>query len=171
MEVLVASSSAEAGISCWDLQSGAERLRYKSCASPRHGLVCVGQRFLASSQLRDSKTSSGSVFYWSWSKVFPFYSVHLNCSTNCLWIFTQLFCFVLQPQVEVKSFPAEQIKPLAANNEGTYIVGGGSSGHIYLWEVTLFIYIYIYMYIHIHTHMCVCVWILVCNMKWTGSFI
>ncbi|KAF3443545.1 hypothetical protein FNV43_RR13231 [Rhamnella rubrinervis] len=100
MEVVVASSSVDAGIGCWNLQTGAELLRYKTCASPPHGLVCVGQRFIASSQLRDSSASSGSVLYWSWSK----------------------------PQVEVKSFPAEQIKPLAANHEGTYIVGGGSSG-------------------------------------------
>nr|KAJ0212229.1 hypothetical protein LSAT_V11C400200450 [Lactuca sativa] len=38
------------------------------------------------------------------------------------------------PQVEVKSFPAEAINPLACNTDGTYIVGG-VSGHIYLWEV------------------------------------
>lgn len=103
----MASSSLDAGIGCWDLQTGAEQLRYKSCASPPHGLVCVGQRFLASSQLRDPSASSGSILYWSWSK----------------------------PQVEVKSFPAEGIKPLAANREGTYIVGGGVSGDIFLWEV------------------------------------
>ncbi|KAH7523637.1 protein ROOT INITIATION DEFECTIVE 3 [Ziziphus jujuba] len=107
MELVVASSSIDGGIGCWNLQTGAEQLRYKSCASPPHGLVCVGGRFIASSQLRDTSASSGSVLYWSWSK----------------------------PQVEVKSFPAEQIKPLAANREGTYVVGGGSSGSIYLWEV------------------------------------
>ncbi|KAJ9674385.1 hypothetical protein PVL29_023753 [Vitis rotundifolia] len=106
-EVVVASSPVDAGISCWDIQSGAEHLRHRSCASPPHGLVCVADRFLASSQLRDSSSSSGSIFYWSWSK----------------------------PQVEVKSFPAEPIKPLAANREGTYIAGGGLSGDIYFWEV------------------------------------
>lgn len=37
--------------------------------------------------------------------------------------------------MEVKSFPAEPIKPLAANREGTYIAGGGLSGDIYFWEV------------------------------------
>ena len=42
---------------------------------------------------------------------------------------------VVQPQVEVKSFPAEPINPLASNSDGTYIVGGGASGDIYLWEV------------------------------------
>jgi len=41
-----------------------------------------------------------------------------------------------QPQVEVKSFPAEPIKPLASNHLGTYIVGGALSGDIYLWEVS-----------------------------------
>lgn len=71
MELLIASSSvADAGIGCWDLESGAEQLRYKSCASPPHGLACVGQRFLASSQLREQPSaSSGSILYWSWSKV------------------------------------------------------------------------------------------------------
>ncbi|XP_009359755.1 LOW QUALITY PROTEIN: protein ROOT INITIATION DEFECTIVE 3 [Pyrus x bretschneideri] len=107
MELVVTSSSVEAGIGCWDLRTGAEQLRYKLCASPPHGLICVGERFLASSQLREPSASSGSVQYWSWSK----------------------------PQVDVKSFPEEPINPLAANSEGTYIVGGGSSGNIYLWEV------------------------------------
>ncbi|PSS35841.1 Protein ROOT INITIATION DEFECTIVE like, partial [Actinidia chinensis var. chinensis] len=107
-ELVIASSAADAGIGCWDLHSGAEHLRYRSCASPPHGLVCVGRRFLASSQLRPpSSSSSGSVLYWSWNK----------------------------PQVEVKSFPAEPINPLASNSDGTYIVGGGASGDIYLWEV------------------------------------
>ncbi|CAI9292601.1 unnamed protein product [Lactuca saligna] len=44
------------------------------------------------------------------------------------------FC-CLQPQVEVKSFPAQAINPLACNTDDTYIVGGGVSGHIYLWDV------------------------------------
>lgn len=42
----------------------------------------------------------------------------------------------MQPHVEVKSFPAEPIKPLIANSDGTYLVGGGLSGDIYLWEVS-----------------------------------
>ena len=48
----------------------------------------------------------------------------------------------VQPQVEVRSFPSEPIQPVAANREGTYIVGGGVSGDIYLWEVN-FLYIII----------------------------
>lgn len=69
-EVVIASSSTDAGISCWDLHTGAEQLRYKSCASPSHGLTTVAGRFIASSQTRDSKSSSsGSILYWSWNKV------------------------------------------------------------------------------------------------------
>ena len=71
MEVVVASSSVDANIACWDFNSGAELLRYKSCASPNHGLVSVGDRFIASSQ------TSGSVKYWAWSKVSLFYAHHL----------------------------------------------------------------------------------------------
>ncbi|XP_057427398.1 protein ROOT INITIATION DEFECTIVE 3-like [Lotus japonicus] len=110
MEVVLASSSVDGGIGCWNLQTGAEQLRYKSCSSPSHGLVSVGGRFIASSQIRDPSSSSSSVlklYFWSWSK----------------------------PQVEVKSFPAEPIKPLAANHPGTYLAGGGSSGDVYFWQV------------------------------------
>nr|TKS14510.1 protein ROOT INITIATION DEFECTIVE 3 isoform X1 [Populus alba] len=106
-EIVITSSSIDDGIGCWDLQTGTEHLRYKSCASPPHDLISVGRRFLASSQLQDPKASSGAILYWSWSR----------------------------PQVEVKCFPEEPIKPLVANSEGTYLVGGGLSGNIYFWEV------------------------------------
>ncbi|CAO2822035.1 unnamed protein product [Amaranthus hypochondriacus] len=106
MEVVVASSSTDETVGCWDIHTGAEQLRYKSCISPSHGLISIAGRFLASSQNRKASTS-GSVFYWSWHK----------------------------PQPEVKSFPAESIKPLVSNREGTYLFGGGSLGYIYLWEV------------------------------------
>ncbi|KAH0922188.1 LOW QUALITY PROTEIN: hypothetical protein HID58_022206, partial [Brassica napus] len=39
------------------------------------------------------------------------------------------------PLVEVKSFPVESITALTTNSEGTYIVGGGASGDIFIWEV------------------------------------
>ncbi|XP_060199419.1 protein ROOT INITIATION DEFECTIVE 3 [Lycium barbarum] len=106
-ELVMASSPTDAGIGCWELRTGAEHLRYRTCSSPSHGLTCVGGRFLASSQLRETKSSSGSILYWSWNK----------------------------PQVEVKSFPAEPINPLVSNSEGTYIAGGGASGDIFLWQV------------------------------------
>ncbi|KAG8377598.1 hypothetical protein BUALT_Bualt08G0049700 [Buddleja alternifolia] len=107
-EVVIASSPTDAGISCWDLHTGAEHIRFKSCSSTAHGLASVAGRFLASSQLRDPKSSSsGSILYWSWNK----------------------------PQVEVRSFPAEPITPLVSNSQGTYIAGGGVSGDVYFWEV------------------------------------
>ncbi|KAK9697896.1 hypothetical protein RND81_08G068000 [Saponaria officinalis] len=107
MEVVIASSAIDGRVSGWDLQNGKVLLRYKSCSSPPHGLVSVGGRFLASSQLCDSSASSASLLYWSWHK----------------------------PQPEVKSFPAEPINPLVSNREGTYLIGGGASGNIYVWEV------------------------------------
>lgn len=35
----------------------------------------------------------------------------------------------------MRSFPAEAIRPIACNSQGTYIAGGGISGDIYFWEV------------------------------------
>jgi pre-rRNA-processing protein IPI3 len=43
--------------------------------------------------------------------------------------------FESQPQVAVKSFPAEPIHSLIADPEGTYLIGGGGKGNIYFWEV------------------------------------
>ncbi|KAG0482411.1 hypothetical protein HPP92_010495 [Vanilla planifolia] len=108
MEVLAASSSVDAGIACWDLRSGTEHLRYRSCASPPHGLLSISRRFLASSQLRENPSScSAPIFFWSWDK----------------------------PQVQVRSFPAEPIGPLVSDSNGAYIIGGGALGTIYLWEI------------------------------------
>jgi hypothetical protein len=45
------------------------------------------------------------------------------------------FLVRLQPQVAVKSFPAEPIRALIADQEGSYLIGGGSNGNIFLWEV------------------------------------
>ncbi|ERM93812.1 protein ROOT INITIATION DEFECTIVE 3 isoform X2 [Amborella trichopoda] len=104
-EVVVVTSPLDSGISSFELGSGSEGLRLRSCTAHRHGLTCLGTHFLASSQIQNS--NSGAIFYWSWNK----------------------------PQPVIKSFPVEPIKPLASNADGTYIVGGGSSGTIYLWEV------------------------------------
>ncbi|XP_026394579.1 protein ROOT INITIATION DEFECTIVE 3-like [Papaver somniferum] len=108
MEVVMASSKLDAGISCFDIETGAEQLRLKSCASPPHGLISLSERFFVSSQVRESSSSSsGSILHWSRDK----------------------------PVADVKSFPAEPISPLVSNSDGTYIIGGGCSGNIYLWEV------------------------------------
>jgi hypothetical protein len=53
----------------------------------------------------------------------------------------------LQPQVEVKSFPVEPIKPLAGNHQGIYLAGGALSGDIYLWEVSLHIHAFHFFFL------------------------
>ncbi|KAL8093657.1 hypothetical protein AgCh_035516 [Apium graveolens] len=105
--VIAASLPTDAGISCFDLHSGAEHLRYRTCASPPHSLISVGGRYLAASQVRDAAANSGSVFYWSWNK----------------------------PQVEVKCFPSEPIDTLVCDDDGSFIIGGAISGDIYIWQV------------------------------------
>jgi len=42
---------------------------------------------------------------------------------------------VAELQVAVKSFPAEPIRALIADQEGSYLIGGGSNGNMFLWEV------------------------------------
>jgi len=37
--------------------------------------------------------------------------------------------------VAVKSFLAEPIRALIADQEGSYLIGGGSNGNMFLWEV------------------------------------
>lgn len=42
-----------------------------------------------------------------------------------------------QNQVAFKSYPVEPIGPLACTSDGAYLAGGGVSGRIYFWEVSL----------------------------------
>lgn len=130
----MASSSVDTGIGCWDLVSGAEQLRYRSCASPPHGLLSVSRRFLASSQLRENPSSSSApIFLWSWEKVYKTPNPFLQ--SPFLLDSLDLSSAFFQPQVQVRSFPAEPIGPLVSDSDGSYIIGGGSSGAIYIWEV------------------------------------
>lgn len=43
----------------------------------------------------------------------------------------------MQPQVEVKCFPSEPINVLVCDNDGSFIIGGGVSGDIYIWQVSV----------------------------------
>ncbi|RZC45672.1 hypothetical protein C5167_038619 [Papaver somniferum] len=107
-EVIMASSILDAGISCFDIEIGAEQLRFKSCASTPHGLISLCKRFFVSTQVHEfSSYSSGYILYWLWTKAVT----------------------------DVKIFPSEPISPLVSNSNDTYIIGGGCSGNIYLWEV------------------------------------
>lgn len=51
--------------------------------------------------------------------------------------FISIVLNITQAHAEVKNFPAEPINPLVSNSDGTYLVGGGISGDIYLWEVNI----------------------------------
>lgn len=109
-EVVVVSSSVDTGITLWDLASGAEVTHLKSCASPRNALACVGRSFIVSSQVfkPGSSSAGGAIFLWAWNKTQP----------------------------DFKSYPVEPIGPVACTSDGSYLVGGGVSGRIYLWEVS-----------------------------------
>jgi pre-rRNA-processing protein IPI3 len=108
-EAVVVSSSTDAGVTVWDLASGALLSHLRSCASPRNALACVGLHHLAAAQLHKPSSASpgGAVFFWAW---------HKN-------------------QVAFKSYPVEPIAPLACTSDGAYLSGGGASGRIYFWEV------------------------------------
>jgi len=108
-EAVVVSSSTDAGVTVWDLASGALLSHLRSCSSPRNALACVGLHHLAAAQLHKPSSASpgGAVFFWAW---------HKN-------------------QVAFKSYPVEPIAPLACTSDGAYLSGGGASGRIYFWEV------------------------------------
>lgn len=108
-EVLVVASPIDAGITVWDLRTGAEIAHLKSCASPRHSLACVSRQFIAASQVpKPGSPAGGAIFFWVWNKAQP----------------------------EFRSYPVEPIGPLACTSDGSYVVGGGVSGRIYIWEVS-----------------------------------
>lgn len=54
--------------------------------------------------------------------------------------FISIVLNIAQAHAEVKNFPAEPINPLVSNSDGTYIVGGGVSGDIYMWEVNICVF-------------------------------
>lgn len=104
-QLVLAASSADAGVAAWDLRTGAEAIRHRPCASRPRALAAVANRFLAAAQAPAG--NSTPIHYYHWDK----------------------------PQVAVKSFPAEPIRALIADPEGSYLIGGGVSGDIFFWEV------------------------------------
>ncbi|KAG8046913.1 hypothetical protein GUJ93_ZPchr0008g13701 [Zizania palustris] len=105
-QLVLAASSADAGVAAWDLRTGAEAIRHRTCASRPRALTVVAGRFLAAAQAPAG--SSAPIHYYHWDR----------------------------PQVAVKSFPVEPIRALIADTEGSYLIGGGISGDIFLWEVS-----------------------------------
>uniref|UniRef100_A0A0E0Q730 Uncharacterized protein n=1 Tax=Oryza rufipogon TaxID=4529 RepID=A0A0E0Q730_ORYRU len=104
-QLVLAASSTDAGVAAWDLRTGAEAIRHRTCASRPRALTVVAGRFLAASQAPAG--NSAPIHYYHWDK----------------------------PQVAVKSFPVEPIRALIADPEGSYLIGGGISGDIFFWEV------------------------------------
>ncbi|WVZ04556.1 hypothetical protein V8G54_017902 [Vigna mungo] len=144
MEVVLASSSLDGGIGCWDLHTGAEQLRYKSCSSPSHGLVAVGPRFIASSQLREPSATSGSVLFWSWSKV---WSLSRGTLLRNIVFPSHIDSIVLDPAEHVfyagsrdgKIFIAAlSTESVASNNCGMHIVGSFSNQRLSFLLLSLF---------------------------------
>ncbi|EAZ03579.1 hypothetical protein OsI_25715 [Oryza sativa Indica Group] len=107
-QLVLAASSTDAGVAAWDLRTGAEAIRHRTCASRPRALTVVAGRFLAASQAPAG--NSAPIHYYHWDK----------------------------PQVAVKSFPVEPIRALIADPEGSYLIGGGISGDIFFWEVRAF---------------------------------
>ncbi|KAJ6826824.1 protein ROOT INITIATION DEFECTIVE 3 isoform X1 [Iris pallida] len=103
--VMASSSSLDSGIGSWELRSGSERTRYRSSATPPRSLLSLPRRNLLLSS--SSSNNNNQILFWSLDR----------------------------PQVEVRSFPAEPIGPLVSDSDGAYVIGGGASGSIYLWEV------------------------------------
>uniref|UniRef100_A0A0E0HZE9 Uncharacterized protein n=2 Tax=Oryza TaxID=4527 RepID=A0A0E0HZE9_ORYNI len=103
-QLVLAASSTDAGVAAWDLRTGAEAIRHRTCASRPRALTVVAGRFLAASQAPAG--NSAPIHYYHWDK----------------------------PQVAVKSFPVEPIRALIADPEGSYLIGGGISGDIFFWE-------------------------------------
>ncbi|XP_051187171.1 protein ROOT INITIATION DEFECTIVE 3 isoform X2 [Lolium perenne] len=104
-QLVLAASSADAGVAAWDLRTGAEAIRHRPCSSRPRAITAVADRFLAAAQAPAG--NSAPIHYYHWDK----------------------------PQVAVKSFPAEPIRVLIADPEGNYLIGGGISGDIFFWEV------------------------------------
>ncbi|CAL0325297.1 unnamed protein product [Lupinus luteus] len=110
-EALVACSdkSMKVGVNVWDINTGNNFLHIPSCASPPFGLLCLKNRYLVASQLnRHGSVGGGSIVIWSLNK----------------------------PQKPLVNYTMEAIGPLSCTKDGLYLVGGGLSGNVYIWDVT-----------------------------------
>ncbi|KAH7681127.1 pre-rRNA-processing protein IPI3 protein [Dioscorea alata] len=107
--LVVCGDNMSTGIRTWDVETGEELLRIPTCASPPHGLLCVRDSFLVASQLQTHRPyGGGAIFFWALNK----------------------------PRTPHRSYPMEEIGPIACSKDGVYLVGGALSGNTYIWEVT-----------------------------------
>ncbi|KAE9612370.1 putative transcription factor WD40-like family [Lupinus albus] len=110
-EALVACSdkSMKVGVNVWDINTGNNFLHIPSCASPPFGLLCLRNRYIVASQLnRHGSVGGGSIVIWPLNKP-------------------------LKPLV---NYTMEAIGPLSCTKDGLYLVGGGLSGNVYIWDVS-----------------------------------
>ncbi|XP_021681000.2 protein ROOT INITIATION DEFECTIVE 3 [Hevea brasiliensis] len=109
-EALVACSdrSMGTGIAIWDIRTGDPLLHIPTCASPPHGLLCLGNQFLVASQVnKHGSVGGGAIFTWPLKK----------------------------SQSPLRSYPIEAIGPISCTMDGVYLAGGAPSGNVYIWEV------------------------------------
>ncbi|KAM1669529.1 hypothetical protein ACFX2K_043626 [Malus domestica] len=140
MELVVASSFVEAGIGCWDLFTGAEQLCYKLYASPPHGLICVGERFLASYQLREPSASSSS------SQVedqrFPEEPINPRAvnseGTYIMLEVLRLLSTLVNTGRLLKKWHAHYrgVSCLVFRDDGSLLISGSEDGGIRVWSLT-----------------------------------
>lgn len=72
-QLVLAASSADAGVAAWDLRTGAEDIRFRPCASRPRSLASVADRFLASAQALPAGGNSGTIHFYYWDKVSTLY--------------------------------------------------------------------------------------------------
>jgi pre-rRNA-processing protein IPI3 len=106
--VVCSDNNLTTGITIWDISTGEELSHRPTCASPPHGLVCLGHQFLVAAQVqKPGSYRGGAIFIWALNKA----------------------------QVLHRSYPVEPIGPLACTSDGAYLVGGAPSGKLFIWEV------------------------------------
>ncbi|KAJ0977006.1 hypothetical protein J5N97_012480 [Dioscorea zingiberensis] len=107
--LVVCGDNMSTGIRTWDVETGDELLRMPTCASPSHGLLCVQDYLLVASQLQNHRPyGGGAIFFWALNK----------------------------PRAPCRSYPMEEIGPIACSKDGIYLAGGALTGNTYIWEVT-----------------------------------
>uniref|UniRef100_A0A0D9WEV5 Anaphase-promoting complex subunit 4 WD40 domain-containing protein n=1 Tax=Leersia perrieri TaxID=77586 RepID=A0A0D9WEV5_9ORYZ len=105
-EAVLVVSADDAGV-VYDINTSEKIMCIQDCVAPPSGLAFVEGFLLAASRTDKNQPIFGSaIYFWAPSKI---------------------------KEVQ-KSFVAEAIGPIACSKDGVYLVGGASSGHIYIWE-------------------------------------
>lgn len=114
-EMVVGCSPSDAGIiTVWNISSASEIMHFHGCISASNSLATIGSSFIAASQINNpchpetsESTSSAPICLWTWNT----------------------------PHIHDKIYPPEKIGPLTCTTNGTYLMGGGISGQLHIWEM------------------------------------